>query len=113
MRTRQNEGRFSGINTDEVFILEGGLNEWKKAGCVIAKNNKTPLPIMRQVQIAAGTLIVLGAILSYLVSSWFVLVSGFVGVGLIIAGLTGFCGMANLLMMLPYNKNNGCNTGCK
>ncbi len=67
---------------------------------------------MRQVQIIAGFLIVLGVALSYTVSKDFILLSGFVGLGLLVAGVTGFCGMANLLMLLPYNKNNGCNNSC-
>ncbi|MGK8251302.1 YgaP-like transmembrane domain [Moraxella lacunata] len=31
-------------------------------------------------------------------------VSGFVGAGLLFAGVTGFCGMARVLALLPYNR---------
>lgn len=108
-RTKMNESIFKNIDCDEIMILCDGLNAWKKQGCAIAKNNNVPLPLMRQVQIIAGFLIVLGVFLSYTASKYFVLLSGFVGLGLLVAGVTGFCGMANLLMQLPYNKNNGCN----
>ena len=111
-RTKMNEKVFKSINCDEVMILCDGINAWKKQGCAIAKNHKAPLPLMRQVQIIAGCLILLGSILSYTVSKDFVLLSGFVGIGLLVAGVTGFCGMANILMLLPYNKNNGCNNVC-
>jgi hypothetical protein len=30
--------------------------------------------------------------------------SAFVGAGLIVAGITGFCGMANLLLHMPWNR---------
>jgi hypothetical protein len=61
------------------------------------------LPIMRQVQIVAGSLIVLGFLLGLLAPAWHLL-SGLVGAGLIFAGLSGRCGMASLLARLPYNR---------
>ncbi len=61
---------------------------------------------MRQVQIAAGSLVLLGVILAVLVSPWFVALSAFVGAGLVMAGVTGFCGMANLLAHMPWNRRS-------
>lgn len=81
----------------QVWLLEGGIDGWKAAGLPVAKDSSQPLPLMRQVQIAAGSLALLGVILGYTVSSAFFLLSGFVGAGLILAGVTGFCGMARLL----------------
>lgn len=111
-RTRMNENRFKTILCNEILVLCDGINDWKKEGCDIAKNHKAPLPLMRQVQITAGSLIVLGAILSLTVSINFIYLSGFIGAGLLFAGITGFCGMANLLMFLPYNKNHNGNNSC-
>lgn len=59
---------------------------------------------MRQVQIAAGGLALLGVVLGYGVNSGFFLLSGFVGAGLLFAGVTGFCGMARLLDKMPWNR---------
>ena len=87
-----------------VFILEGGIEGWKKAGLPTNFNKKQPLELMRQVQIAAGSLVLLGTILGSTVSSGFYLLSAFVGAGLIFAGVTGFCGMAKLLAKMPWNK---------
>ena len=39
-----------------------------------------------------------------MVSPWFLAVPAFVGAGLMTAGVTGFCGMAQLLMRAPWNK---------
>ncbi|HBT4793321.1 TPA: DUF2892 domain-containing protein, partial [Klebsiella quasipneumoniae subsp. similipneumoniae] len=37
----------------------------------------------------------------------FFLLSGAVGAGLTFAGVTGFCGMARLLAIMPWNRRQG------
>ncbi|WP_370515216.1 DUF2892 domain-containing protein [Erythrobacter sp. THAF29] len=59
---------------------------------------------MRQVQIAAGILILVGVVLGTLTSPLWYGLSGFVGAGLLFAGVTGWCGMANLLSLMPWNR---------
>jgi hypothetical protein len=59
---------------------------------------------MRQVQIAAGSMVVLGVVLGALVSPWLYLLAGFVGAGLVFAGITGTCGLARLLRVMPWNR---------
>lgn len=88
-----------------VANLKGGLNAWKAAGLPVRANAAAPLPIMRQVQIAAGSLALIGVVLGFAVHPAFFLLSGAVGAGLMFAGLSGTCMMANLLMLLPYNKS--------
>jgi hypothetical protein len=34
----------------------------------------------------------------------FIFLSGFVGAGLMVAGATGFCGMAEILARMPWNR---------
>ncbi len=106
MRTQQAQARFSELGLKNTYILQGGLNAWKSEGHCLNPGKSAPLPIMRQVQIIAGSLVVLGVVLSWLFSPLFMLLAGFVGCGLIFAGITGFCGMANLLLLLPYNRND-------
>lgn len=85
--------------------LAGGIAAWKQAGLPTLKPAKAgPIPMMRQVQIAAGGLVVMGLLLGWFVSPWFLWLSGFVGCGLMFAGVTGWCGMAKLLSRLPWNK---------
>jgi rhodanese-related sulfurtransferase len=87
-----------------AFVLDGGLDAWAKAGLPVATNADAPMEIMRQVQIAAGSLVLIGVLLGFLVSpAWFGL-AGFVGAGLTFAGVSGFCGMARLLMLAPWNR---------
>lgn len=106
VRTRQNAGRLAehACNCTEAYLLEGGLNAWEKAGLPVERQPGAPLDIMRQVQIGAGSLTLAGALLGALVSPWFYLLCGLVGAGLLFAGLTGFCGMARLLALMPWNK---------
>jgi hypothetical protein len=59
---------------------------------------------MRQVQIAAGSLILVGVVLGWLAHPGFYALSGFVGAGLLQAGVTGWCGMALLLKAMPWNQ---------
>ena len=59
---------------------------------------------IRRVMDTAGLLILTGVVLGYSVSPlWFGL-SGFIGAGLTFAGLSGTCGMARVLMLMPWNK---------
>jgi len=87
-----------------VSDLLGGLPAWQQAGFPLRKLKGAPLPLMRQVQIVAGSLVLLGVILSQTVAPGWIWLSGFVGAGLTFAGITGFCGMARLLAVLPWNR---------
>ena len=84
--------------------LEGGIPAWQQAGLSMRKLPNAPLPLMRQVQIAAGSLVLLGLILSHTVAPAWILLTWFVGAGLTFAGISGFCGMARLLALMPWNK---------
>jgi rhodanese-related sulfurtransferase len=87
-----------------VSDLEGGVPAWQQAGLPLRQLKGAPLPLMRQVQIAAGSLVLLGLILSNTVAPAWILLTWFVGAGLIFAGITGFCGMARLLAAMPWNR---------
>jgi rhodanese-related sulfurtransferase len=88
----------------EVIHLKGGLSAWKAAEYPTEVKKNAPISLMRQVQIVAGSLVLLGIVLSVFVSPCFLLLSGFVGAGLIFAGITNTCAMAVLLAKLPYNQ---------
>jgi rhodanese-related sulfurtransferase len=104
MRTNANCERLAGSVDGAAFILEGGVDGWAAAGLPVVEDRKAPLEIMRQVQIAAGSLVVAGVALGFLVHPAFFGLSAFVGAGLTFAGATGFCGMARLLALMPWNR---------
>jgi rhodanese-related sulfurtransferase len=104
MRTAGACDRLAARVNGDAFVLDGGLDAWAKAGLPVETNADAPMEIMRQVQIAAGSLVLIGVVLGFLVApAWFAL-SGFVGAGLTFAGVSGFCGMARLLMLAPWNR---------
>lgn len=104
MRTAANAGNLAAAAQCEAYILEGGLEAWKAAGLPVATDTKQPIEIMRQVQIAAGSLVLLGVLLSQFVAPGFVWLSAFIGAGLVFAGASGWCGMAKLLAQMPWNR---------
>jgi rhodanese-related sulfurtransferase len=97
MRTAGIAGRLAAGTTAETYLLAGGLDAWAKQGLPVAADRRQPLDIMRQVQIFAGALILAGVLLGAFVAPGFYALAGFVGAGLLMAGITGFCGMARLL----------------
>ncbi len=103
-RTNQAQDELANLGFNDVRILDGGINAWKKIKGEMIVNIKSPLPIMRQVQIIVGFMVVLGVVLSYLITPYFNLLSAFFGAGLLFAGISGHCGMAHVLMKLPYNN---------
>ncbi len=104
MRTTANAARLAAASDCPAYLLEDGLDAWRAAGLPVAENRKAPLEIMRQVQITAGALVVLGVVLGLLVQPAFFGLSAFVGAGLVFAGSTGWCGMAKLLAAMPWNR---------
>ncbi|MBK8205413.1 MAG: MBL fold metallo-hydrolase [Planctomycetes bacterium] len=97
-------------------IMDGGMKGWIKAALPYQKGKKV-LPVMRQVQLGAGLLVLVGMALGTFVNPWFYALSAFVGAGLTLAGSTGFCGMATILLRMPWNKvaptpGGGTSGGC-
>lgn len=90
----------------EFSQLQGGITAWKQSGYPTKINKNAPISLMRQVQIVAGSLVFTGTVLGAFVSPWFLILSGFVGAGLVFAGVTNTCAMAVLLSKLPYNQRS-------
>ena len=106
MRTAQSANQLLQTGFKDVYHLEGGLAAWKKAGLPVHVDRKAPIAIQRQVQITAGSLVMLGIVLAVLVSPWFMALSAFVGAGLTFAGASGTCAMANMLALMPWNRRS-------
>ena len=103
-RTCDNAERLLVCGAPEAYILQGGMMGWKAAGYAATIDRSKPIELQRQVQIVAGALIVLGMLLSWLVSFWFQGLTALIGVGLIFSGVSGWCGMARLLGVMPWNR---------
>jgi rhodanese-related sulfurtransferase len=87
----------------EMRVLAGGLSYWAVAGLPVVRARQSAwhrLPLDRRVQIVVGTLVASSSVLALLVSPWWALGSGFIGLGLVNAGVTGWCGMGKILARL-------------
>lgn len=106
MRTAANSVQLAdAAGNAPAYILGGGIDAWRSAGHATIADNSQPLEIMRQVQITAGALVLAGVLLGLFAAPGFIGLSVFVGAGLVFAGATGWCGMANLLRVMPWNRN--------
>lgn len=103
-RTAANCARLEASVAGEAYVLDGGVDGWAAAGLPVAEDRRAPIELMRQVQIAAGTLVLAGIALGFLVGPGFFGLSAFIGAGLAFAGLSGWCGMARLLAAMPWNR---------
>lgn len=88
-----------------LYNLEGGIAAWKDAGLpVVGDARPATISLFRQVQIAVG--IMVAAMVAIGFSGWTAgfAVAGLIGVMLVFAGTTGWCGMAMLLARMPWNR---------
>ncbi len=102
-RGRQATERFHAAGFTNVVNVEGGTLAWEQAGLPVVRGKKA-MSLERQVRVAAGSMVVLGTALGALVHPGFLALSGFVGAGLVFAGITDTCGMGMMLARMPWNR---------
>lgn len=100
----------------EVVSVEGGTTACEAAGLPVVRGRKA-MSLERQVRIAAGALVAIGAALAAFGpdETWKLAgagLAGFVGCGLVFAGITDTCGMAMLIAKMPWNQISGPVTTC-
>lgn len=91
------------LDNQNASVMEGGIDGWKKAKFETQKKG-LGINIQRQVMMVAGSLVLLGSLLTIFTDPNFIALPLFVGAGLLFAGLTGWCGMAMLLGKMSWNK---------
>lgn len=94
---------FHAAGYKNVVNIEGGTVAWEAAGYPVTRGAAS-VSLERQVRMLAGSLVVIGILLAWLVHPAFVLLSAFVGAGLVFAGATDTCGMGILLARMPWNQ---------
>ncbi len=105
-RASQAAKQLAAAGVDEVRVIIGGTIAWESEGLPVTRG-RAAMSLERQVRIAAGSLVLLGVILSLTVHPWLIGLSAFVGAGLVFAGLTDTCGMGILLAKMPWNQRRG------
>jgi rhodanese-related sulfurtransferase len=95
--------KFIEAGYSNVVNVEGGVQAWVQAGLPAVRGQKA-VSLERQVRIAAGLLVLIGALLSYFAHPFWTALPAIVGAGLVFAGITDTCGMGMLLAKLPWNQ---------
>lgn len=95
-----------------VYVLEGGTSAWVNEGLDVVGETSAKLPLMRQVQLVVGPLALIGAVLAITVNPMWAILPAFIGLGLSIAGATGFCGMGLMLSKMPWNRKTIVGPAC-
>ncbi|MET0072510.1 MAG: rhodanese-like domain-containing protein [Candidatus Thiodiazotropha sp.] len=106
-RARQAVERLHESGYHNLVLVEGGTDGWEKAGLPMKRCGRI-ISLERQVQIAIGSLLLLKVIFGFTLHELFFLAGAMIGIGLIMAGVTRWCGMARLIAMMPWNRNNSC-----
>lgn len=88
----------------DIHVVQGGMVAWAGANLPVVKGESKVWSFERQVRFAAGLFVLTGVLLSLFVSPYLLLISAFVGAGLMFSALTDTCGMGMVLARMPWNK---------
>lgn len=82
IRSEQAAERLMQAGIENLYLIDGGADAWSRAGLPMQRCGHA-ISLERQVQIS-------------------------IGAGLIVAGLTQWCGMARLIANMPWNRASDC-----
>ncbi len=88
--------KFVKAGFSNVVNVEGGTVAYIEAGLPVVRGKKA-ISLERQVRIAAGSFVLLAALLGVFVNPAFVWLSAFIGAGPLFSGVTDTCGMGMIL----------------
>lgn len=103
-RATQAAGRLQQRGHPDVCVVEGGLQAWMAAGYPVERGTRRAWSLDRQVRFVAGSAVLLGVALAWLVHPGFMLLAACIGAGLVFSALTDTCGMAVVLARMPWNQ---------
>lgn len=106
-RAAEAQRKLLALGFSDVRNVSGGFEAWKAAGYDFEKEEKAVWALERQVRFAAGSLVLLGVILSLVIHPYLIALPAFIGAGLVFAAVTDTCGMALMLSKMPWNKAKG------
>lgn len=103
----ENACRVLAENNITTATLTGGTGAWAADGHDLHRpqgTTRTTWGMERQVRFTAGTAVLLGLLLGFLVHPAFQILSAGIAAGLVFSALTNTCGMAAVLAGLPHNR---------
>lgn len=107
-RTNMNAQRLAAGADCDVYLLEGGIDAWRRAGLPVESGRGDGAAagpdLMRQTRIAAIVLMLIGVALGQVAGQNFYILTLGAGLCLMWAEQTGSCGLTRLLAALPWNR---------
>lgn len=104
VRAADAANRLSAAGFRDVAVIAGGLDAWKAQGLPVIVGKQGAWSLERQIRLIAGLLVLSGAAAGYFIHPALFGVCAFIGAGLTLSGLTNWCGMAFVLMKMPWNR---------
>lgn len=106
-RADQAHTTLTGAGKQRLHLLDGGLDAWIAGGGDVVRGTSETWAMDRQVRLVAGSISLIGILLSMFVpkAKW---LAGGVATGLTFSAVTNTCAMGNALAKLPYNRGRGC-----
>jgi rhodanese-related sulfurtransferase len=112
-RSRQACEKLIDAGLKEVVSIEGGTQACEAAGLPVVRGKKT-MSLERQVRIVIGVMVLTGVSMAAFgddaIRPIGLGLAGFMGAGLVFAGITDTCGLAMVLAKLPWNQAGGSGT---
>jgi len=103
-RAKRAAEKFAAVGFKDCLVVEGGTQAWAAAGLPVERGERAVLPLDRQMQTIIGLMIIAGVALAQLVDPAWIWLSGFAGLGLLVAGVTGFCPLRMVVSRMPWNQ---------
>lgn len=107
LRAEQAAQRLQNAGFRNLYLVDGGTEAWQKAGLPMQRCGHA-ISLERQVQIAIGALLMLKVFFGFTLHELFFAAIPLIGAGLVVAGMTRWCGMARLIAMMPWNRGTDC-----
>lgn len=104
-RSRMAAEKLDAAGITGVVVVAGGIQACEKTNLPIERG-RAAVSLERQVRIVAGSIVLAGVVCGFAVQPLFFLISGFVGAGLIFAGVTDTCAMGLALARMPWNQRS-------
>lgn len=95
--------RLAAAGFTNAINVDGGTLACERAGVPVVWGARV-MPLERQVQVTAGGIALVGAVLALAVHPLFAVVPAVIGAGLVLTGVTGSCLMGMMMAKMPWNR---------
>ena len=96
--------RIEGFEAMDIYSMVGGIEAWKSEGYPVRQAQSQMISIDRQTQLVIGFFVSVFCLLAINFHINYLYGALFFGLGLVNAGLTGWCGLGKLMAKMPWNQ---------